>query len=448
MAVAVTAILGIVGDFGLSTATIQRREIGHKQVTNLFWINVALGGLLGMIVLALGPAVPAFYRDPRLAPITMALSITFLIGGLSVQHQALLTRQMKQAQLSIIRSLASFLSVGLAVLLAIRGYGYWALVWQEIARTLLTAIGAWLYCPWIPGLPCRNTDIRNMVRFGRNLSLTYFLNGLTSNLDRFLLGRFFGAESVGLFRQAQSLIVTPIEQLNAPIQSVSQPALSILQDDPDRYRRYYQRIVFIIGLVTMPLAALAVAYAEEIALVVLGEKWLGAAPLLRIFGVAAFIRPVLGMAGVVLITCGQSDRLLVFSLLRNALLVLFTFVGVRWGAEGVAMGQLATTLILMLPSLYYSFARSPVTVTIFFRAIRTPLLASGMMVAGLLAFHSLIPVMEVLLTVCFGFVVGAVSYLGGCLLLPGSRSDLHGAFEAIKASLSGRRTKIPLSKRS
>jgi hypothetical protein len=64
-----------------------------------------------------------------------------------------------------------------------------------------------------------------------------------------------------------------------------------------------------------------------------------------------------------------------------------------------------------------------------------------MMVAGLLAFHSLIPVMEVLLTVCFGFVVGAVSYLGGCLLLPGSRSDLHGAFEAIKASLSGRRTK-------
>jgi O-antigen/teichoic acid export membrane protein len=436
MVMAVTAIAGLVGDLGLSTATIQRREIDHKQVTNLFWINVTLGALLALVLLAIAPAVSAFYRDPRLAPITMAFSITFLFGGLTVQHQALLARQMKQAQLSFVRLGSSAFGVVLAVLLAIRGYGYWALVWQEIARSFLNAVGTWLSCPWIPGLPCRRTNIEELVRLGRNLSLTYFLNALISNLDRFLIGRFFGAEPVGLFRQAQSLIVTPIEQLNAPIQSVSQPALSILQDDPVRYRRYYRKIVFIIGLVTMPLAALAVVYAEEITLLVLGEKWLGAAPLLRIFGVAAFIRPVLGMAGVVLITCGQSKKLLVFALIRNTILVTLTFVGIRWGAEGVAAAQLATTLVLTLPSLYYSFARSPVTVATFFAAIRTPLIASGVMVAALVVFRSLFPVMEVLATVSCGFVVGAVTYFAGCLLLPASRSELNDLLKAIEASLA------------
>jgi O-antigen/teichoic acid export membrane protein len=97
-------------------------------VTNLFWINLLLGTLLTLITLGMAPAVAAFYHDPRLAQITVALSITFFFAGLSVQHQALLTRQMKQAQLALVRLAASFLSVCLAVLLAARGYSYWALV--------------------------------------------------------------------------------------------------------------------------------------------------------------------------------------------------------------------------------------------------------------------------------------------------------------------------------
>ena len=419
MVAAVTGIAGLLGDFGLSSATVQRRDISHEQVTNLFWINVGLGALLSLVMFSLAPIVAAYYQDSRLVPITMAVSTTFLWGGLTVQHQALLNRQMKQAQISIIRLGASFLSIIVAVLLAIRDYGYWALVWQEVARSFLIAVGIWVCCPWIPRLPYRNAKVGSLLRFGRNLSLTSILNALVSNLDRLLIGRFFGAEPVGLYRQAQQLILAPIEQLNAPIQRVSQPALSILQDDPVRYRRYYRNIVLVVALTTMPLAVFAAIYAKEITLVVLGEKWVGAAPLLSIFAVATFIRPVLGMAGVVLITCGQSDRLLIFALIRNAILVLFTLMGLRWGAEGVAAGQLATTIVLILPSLYYSFARSPVTVGSFFAAIRTPLIASTVMVAGLLVFRSFMPTMEVLEALCCGFVIGAVSYFGACFATAG-----------------------------
>ena len=391
MATAVTGIAGQVSHLGLLTATVQRREIEHQQVTNLFWINAAFGALLSLVIFALAPLVAAFYRDPRLIPITMVLSISFLWMGLTVQHEALLTRQMKQAQTSLIRLGATSLGAGLAVVLALLGYGYWALVWQEIARCCLVAIGVWVCCRWVPGLPSRSAKVGSLLRFGGHLTLTQFLNSLISSLDRLLIGRFFGAEPLGLYRQAQQLIMTPIEQLNTPLQGVSQPALSMLQDDHDRYRRYYRKFVHVVGLATMPLAAFAAVYAVEITLVVLGKKWIDAAPLLMIFSLAAFIRPVLGTSGVVLITCGHSKRLLLFALVRNATLVLLTFAAIRWGAEGIAVGQLATTIVLTLPCLYYSFAQSPVTVGTFFGAIRTPLIASAVMVAALTIFRSFMP---------------------------------------------------------
>ena len=83
------------GDAGLSTATVQREGITHAQVSNLFWVNVAVGGLMSLIVAGFAPLIAWFYRDPRLVPITLALSITFLMTGSAVQHWALLTRQMR-----------------------------------------------------------------------------------------------------------------------------------------------------------------------------------------------------------------------------------------------------------------------------------------------------------------------------------------------------------------
>ena len=127
----VTAITGLgqaFADLGLSEATIQREEISHNQVSTLFWINVAIGLTLMLITAALAPVLAWFYREPRLKDITFLVSLTFLIGGLRVQHDALLKRQMRFASLAI-RDVASYvLAVPVAITMAWRGAGYWAIV--------------------------------------------------------------------------------------------------------------------------------------------------------------------------------------------------------------------------------------------------------------------------------------------------------------------------------
>jgi O-antigen/teichoic acid export membrane protein len=424
----VTAITGIAGQFsqlGLSTVTIQRRDIDHHQVSNLFWINVALGVTLFGIFCAVSPLVARFYQDQRLVPITIALSSAFLWGGLTVQHEALLARQMKQPQATFVRLATGLVSAALAVALALRGFGYWALVWQEVARTFLTAIGMWAVCPWRPALPNRSGNIRGLLRFGTDLTLTQLSYAVISNIDRLLVGKFFGAVSLGIFRQAQQLIMAPLEQLNGPIGSISQPGLSVLQDDPERYRRYYAKTVFMIGLLTMPIAAFAAVYADDLVLLILGRQWIEAVPFFRIFAVAAFIRPVLGTAGTVLITCGQSRRLLVMTVATQITLLLFILAGIRWGPMGVAMAQALTPAVLLLPNLYYGFAASPVTPAVFFRAIRAPVVASAVMVTGLVALRTATSGLQALGSLGIGFVVGGALYWGSCLLQSSCRREIE-----------------------
>ena len=420
---ALTAIAGMFSGLGLSTATVQRHEINHRQVTNLFWINLTIGVTLGAAFCMLSPLIAAFYEDARLTPIILVMSTTFLWGSCTVQHEALMIRQMQQPRTAAIRLAASVVSVAVAIVLAARGFGYWALVWQEVARVFLIAAGVWMLCPWRPGLPYRHESVRSFVRFGVELTLTHFLYVIANNLDRLIIGKLFGASALGLYRQAHQLIMVPMEQLNQPIASVAQPALSILQGDTERYRRYYEKIVFLIGLATMPISAFTMVYAAEITTVILGPAWAGAAPYIAIFAAAAFVRPVLGSASLVLITLGRSRRLLAMTILTNVTLLALIGVGIAGGPEGVALAQLATPMLLLLPNLFLCFAGSPITVRAFFRAVLTPVAASYLMIAGLVVLRMIVPGHDSLVSLCYGAGLGAVLYVASCLLLPGGRAE-------------------------
>jgi PST family polysaccharide transporter len=438
MVTALTAIAAQFSQLGLSTVTVQRRDITHRQVTNLFWINVALGAGLSLVFCALSPAIAAFYRDARLVPITMALSTSFLWAGSMVQHEALLSRQMKQAQSAFVRLGAGFISICLAISLALVGYGYWALVGQELARSFLLVAGVWLFCPWRPGLPYWKEDIRGLLRFGADMTLTQVFCAVISNIDRLLVGKFFGASTLGMYRQAQQLIITPIDQLNGPINSVMQPGLSILQDDAGRYRRYYEKTVRLIGFISMPIAGFCAIFAGELTRIVLGEKWMGAVPVLRIFALSALIRPVLGTAGMVLITCGRSRRLLAVTSVSQVTFLLFLVLGVRGGAQSVALAYVLTPAILLLPNLYFSFAGSPINIGTFFQAIRTPVLATGVMCVALFVYRGVSPATMGIAALVSACIAGGTLYLASYFLLPRGKQELQALFFDITTSLRRR----------
>ena len=439
MVTAVTGMVAGISDLGLSTATVQREKITHELVSNLFWINVSAGFLFFLIFSGISYGIAKFYEEPRVISITVAISTIFIFSGLTAQHEALLSRQIKQGQLALIRVSADFLSTIAAILLAVGGYGYWSLVFREIFGALLIAIGMLIYCPWVPGLPSKSAGIRELLKFGRDISATHFLIGIISRVDGLILGRLFGAGALGLYRQAYNLMMLPIDKVNGPILSVAQPGLSRLQSNPERYRRYYQKILFFITSATLPIGIITAVFSKEITLLVLGEKWIDASVFLRIFAIAAAIRPAVGTSAIVLITCGKSSMYLILAVVHSVALLIFILAGVKWDAVGVACAHVGTTVVLMVPKLYYSFLGTPISLRVFFKTIRSAIIAGIIMLSFLMVClrFELLSEMGMSYITLSGFSLSV--YIAILFLLTEGREYIISMYKDIVISLLGKR---------
>ena len=357
MATVVTSFVRILKDAGLSTATVQKDEITHAQVSNLFWINVVVSTALGLIVAALAPVIAWFFREPRLVPITLCLSVTFLISGSTVQHLALLNRQMRFKTIAIIEvgsMTAGFLA---GVGMALSNCGYWSLVGSSITIEVVGFLLTWSLSRWRPQWPVRRSGTRSLVGFGANLTLSNLVNCISGNVDTLLLGRFYGAYSVGLYSRAMALLMRPLNQLLGPVTTVIEPMLARLQGEPERYRRTFLQIYNSMALVGFPATALLFALARPVTLVLLGSQWEQASVIFAGFAGGALYAPLASVVGYLFISQGRGRDLLVISVVVNFIVAAAVVCGLPFGPAGVAIGLSLGALLGAMPFTYYKAGR-------------------------------------------------------------------------------------------
>src|SRR5207247_1921607 len=223
---------------GFTEAVLQRKEINHFLISNLFWINAGAGLLLTAGFAAAGSLLARFYHDARVTRVAVGMSATIFLTTLSVQHLALLKRAMRFTVVSGNDILARAVSVSVSIVLALTGAGYWALVGGAVAQALSLCIGAWLFCRWLPGFPRRAEGTASMVRFAMSAYGRFIVNYCTWNLDNILVGWRFGPLSLGFYKKAYDLFALSTTQLTAPLTSVAVSALSRLNADSIKYRQY------------------------------------------------------------------------------------------------------------------------------------------------------------------------------------------------------------------
>lgn len=356
----VTAITGFVvmfKDAGLSMATVQRKDITHEQVSTLFWINVGLSALVMMVIAALAPAIAAFYAEPRLVWITLALAGTMLFGGLTVQHQALLRRQMRFKALAIIEIVTMAFGIAVAIGMAALGFGYWSLVGAVAGSAMGNAVLVWGLCDWRPGLAKRRSGVRPMVNFGINATGASFLNYIGSNLDNVLIGWWSGAASLGLYTKAYGLLTLPLRQVSGPLGGVAIPALSRIADDEPRYRRAFISINTQMLALSVPAVVLGIVFAVDLLTLLLGSKWEAAGRLFGILGFAGLILPFWNATGWAWVSQARMKEHLHFHCIDTMFKVASIVIGLYWGVEGVATG-VAIRYYLVLPILFAMLGRS------------------------------------------------------------------------------------------
>jgi O-antigen/teichoic acid export membrane protein len=406
-------------DLGLDIATVQRERITHQEVSTLFWINLGVGAVITSVIVASAPLIARFYGEPRLFWIAVVLAGTFLVSGATIQHQALLRRQMRFGDLAMMTVLAAAMSFVVGTLLAWYDMGYWALVWREVVRTATMAAVAWVLCAWVPGRPRRSPEIRSMMRVGGNITGFNIVYFLSRSLDQIAIGKVWGAGPLGFYRQSHGLLMLPINLLHFPVDYVALPALSALKGQPDRYRKYYREITALLAFFCMPLLMYLAIYSEVIIVVLLGEKWRPAAPIFSVMAFAGFIWPLSGPSGAVMLSNNKSRRYFWIGVANAVAFSVAVLIGVWWGPVGVAAGYAISTYVTLIPFLMFAFHDTPVSIRDAFEAAARPLIASILTAGLLLLLGSTLSGLQPVPALGASLFITAMAYVGISLAMPG-----------------------------
>ncbi|HZR63545.1 MAG TPA: lipopolysaccharide biosynthesis protein [Terriglobales bacterium] len=349
MVTAVTGIFDLFKDFGLSTAAVQRAKITQEQHSTLFWVNILVGGVLGLLVLASAPMIARFYHEPRLFAVTAVLATGFLANASGVQHGAFLQRHLRFTTLAIIEIIALVISIAVAIGMALRGYGYWALVGMAISQPLVSTSLLWVASGWLPGIPRRGVDLVSMLRFGGTITLNGLVVYLAYNLEKVLLGRYWGAAALGIYGRAYQLVNIPTSNLNSAAGGVAFAALSRLQNDPLRFKNYFLKGYSLVLALTIPITLLCALFADDIILVLLGPKWNGTGAIFRLLAPTILIFALINPLAWLLLSMGMVGRSLKIAMVLAPVVIFGYVVGLPHGPVGVAVGYSAMMTFWVLP---------------------------------------------------------------------------------------------------
>nr|WP_145546202.1 lipopolysaccharide biosynthesis protein [Variovorax boronicumulans] len=421
MVMSVAAFAGVFKDFGLSAAAVQAADsLTPAQASNLFWLNLAVGALLTLATMASAPLVGRIFDQAALVPVTVCMALSFLLASLGTQHAATLQRLLLFRRKAAADVAGALLSFGLSILLALQGYSYWALVWGTLAGTLATSLLLVALSPLPLQRPRLGQGVRHLLRFGGDVTAFEFVNYFHRNLDNVLIGRFWGAEALGLYSRAYQLLMFPINNLRAPINTVAFAAMSKLRGDPEQFRAYYRKVSFLLALTSMPVVAFLAVAAESVLALLLGPRWSGAVPIFQALALAGFIQPVASLRGLVALSSGRSRDYLFLGVINAVGVCLAFAVGLRWGPMGVAMAYSIAIYALLYPTVKLSFRSTRIRMSDFWSAIGQPACASVLGAAAVLMFPRVwlddLPVVAALAAQAAVFVM---AWLIGNVLWPG-----------------------------
>jgi PST family polysaccharide transporter len=423
MVTAFTGMLALFRDFGLSSAAVQSTTITAEQSSTLFWINVLLGAGLGLATLAMAPAIAAFYHEPQLFGVTAVLAAGFLFNAAGIQHSALLQRQMRFTALAVISVVSLAVGTAIAIGGAEGGYGHWALVAMTITSPLIATIGFWVTTGWVPGMPRRRAGIRSMMRFGGSLTLSGLLVYIGYNAEKVLIGRFWGADAIGIYGRAYQLINIPTENLNSAVGEVAFAALSRLQDDAVRLRSYFLKGLSVVLGLTLPVTIACALFADDVVFVVLGPEWKDAVAIVRFLAPTIAIFAIINPLGWLIFAIGLVARSVKAGPVLASLMITSYVMGLPYGPKGVAFAYSAVLTLWLIPHILWCVHGTVISLQDVLLAASGPL-ASGVL-AGVLAFGVRLicgsfvsPLPRLLLETSVLFV----SFFGALLFVAGQKS--------------------------
>ncbi|PYT57952.1 MAG: lipopolysaccharide biosynthesis protein [Acidobacteria bacterium] len=435
MVTAFTGVLNLFRDFGLSSATVQRGNVTDDQISTLFWINILVGSILGLLLAGMSPFVAAFYHEPRLVWVSIILATSFIFNAAGVQHTALLERQMRFTALATIDLISLAVSTAIGIGMAATGFGYWSLVTAAVALPLVTTFCLWLSTRWVPGRPRSQEGVHSLLRFGGTLTLGNVIVYLAYNLEKVLLGRFWGADALGLYGRAYQLINLPTDNLNSAFWGLAFSGLSRVRDDAQKFKNYFLKGYSLLLALTIPMTIAAALFAPDLILVVLGPRWKEVVPIFRLLTPTILVFALINPLAWLIFSLGMVGRNLRIVAVLAPLVIAGYAIGLPYGPKGVAIGYSAMMTLWALPHIAWCVHGTGISLRDILLTATRPMVSG--IVAAMIAFG-----VQLLLTqswphlarLVVGVTVLLSAYVGVLFYVMGQKAVYWDLFQGLRGS--------------
>ena len=368
-------------EMGLGAALIQKKDLNESHVNSIFYFNIATGFTLTLAFFPLAPLIARYYRQEILSPVVTVMSINFVVASLAVVQRNLMMKRMDFRKLAAAEITAS-LAGGLAGIgCALSGLGVWSLVVQLLVGNAANTALLWILSDWRPRLQFSRDRLAELLGFSVNLTGADFLYHVAYFLPTMILGRYLGADDVGYYTIALTLINIPRVQISAMISKVMFSALSIVQDRIDTVRENYLRMIRHLAFLTFPLYTGLIVTAPEAIRLIYGDQWGPVVFMVQVFALMGLLTTIITTVGVVFRSKGRTDLEFRWSLLKISMTVVFVFAGLRLGIDGVVVSVTLGTMVISWFPQVWSNRLIDLTMKRFLRSL-APILG----VANLMAF--------------------------------------------------------------
>jgi len=347
------SICQVLADSGLSQSLIRKKNVTESDYCTIFYFNIIIGFVLYLILYFLAPFISVFYNMPKLTEVARWAFLVIPINSLGFTQNSILMKDINFKTLSRIGIFSAFCSALAGVIAAFLLQNVWALIIQNLMLFSSKVVFLWLYNPWKPTKGFSFKVLKEHLTFSISLLGSGILNSVFNNLYGLFIGKFFMAKELGLYSQAEKLQNLPSGSLTDVVGRILFPLLSKVQDDDDKLRRVYVKVIGMTFYITAPVMVFCMMQGTNIFEVILPEKWHQAALYFQILCIYGLLYPLQAINVNILLAKGYSKRALYLEMLRKCLLLVFLFSAIPFGILGVVIGKVLYACVVLFINMYY-----------------------------------------------------------------------------------------------
>lgn len=348
------AVSQVFVDSGFTNALVRKKDRTEDDYSTVFYFNIVISVFFCALLWLTAPLIASFYNTPLLCKVTRILCFTLVINAFGAVQHTHLTIAIDFKTKAIISIITISLVGTVGLVMAMKGYGIWALVVQSIVSSISSTILAWIFVRWHPKFIFSRKSFKEMFSFGSKLLASSLIDTLWGNMYNIVIGKVVNPAALGVYNRAESFATFPSSNVYGLVQGVSYPVLCSIQDDRARLREAFRKFIRLFGYVVFPMMIGLAVVADPFIRLILTDKWAESIPLLKILCISIMWYPINAMNITFPNVLGHSEYYLKSAVINKMINLIVLVITIPIGLKAMCLGQIASSLLCLAVNTHYT----------------------------------------------------------------------------------------------